>query len=83
MGSCSFRDFEEVCKRIGLTRYYKTNGEMWKGVDATGNTIVCTIHSHTGGRDINDRTFYEMIKQLKFKDEQDFKDFLGNKKRLR
>lgn len=83
MGSCSFRDFEEVCRRLSLTKIKKTNGDMWKGIDAKGQPILCTVHKHASGRDINDRTFHEMIKQLGFKDESDFKDFLNNKKRVR
>ena len=83
MGSCSFRDFEEVCKRLGLIRYEKTKGSLWEGIDTSGNYLSCMVHTHAGGRDIKDGTFHSMIKQLGFKDERDFKSFLADKKRGR
>jgi len=83
VGTCSFKEIEEVCKRLGLTRYPKKKGIEWKGMDANGKLLSVIMHMHSGGRDIADGTFYSMIRGLDFKNEQDFKDFLSDRKRTR
>lgn len=83
MGTCSFREVREVCKRLGLTCIQKKNGEYWSGLDIDGNLLYTILHEHAGGRDIPDGTFRTIVRQLGFADEQDFKDFLSNKKRKR
>jgi hypothetical protein len=83
MGTCSFKDMQEVCKRLGLTCCPKKKGELWKGIDANGNLLIIVLHIHAEGRDIPSGTFHQMVIALAFKDEQDFKNFLDDKKRLR
>jgi hypothetical protein len=83
MGTCSFRDFEDACKRLGLKRKELGRRFVWEGFDIKGNFLYVAIHKHTDGRGIPNGTFNAMLKQLKFKNEQDFKDFLSNKKRRR
>ena len=83
MGTCSFRDMEEACKRLGLVRHKTKNGEIWMGADMNGAALATVIHMHAGGRDIPSGTFHQMIRDLGFKDEMDFKDFIGNKRRVR
>jgi hypothetical protein len=83
MGTCSFKDFEEVCGRLGLTKYQTKKGEIWEGLDTNGNLLRAAIHKHAGGKDIPNGTFHSMIKDLGFENEKDFKDFINNKKRNR
>lgn len=83
MGTCSFREIREVCKRLGLSCCPKKKGEEWKGLDANGKLLSIILHEHAAGRDIPDGTFHTIIKQLCFTDEEDFKGFLTNKKRTR
>lgn len=83
MGTCSFRDFEEVCKRLGLEKKLTKKGAAWEGIDSNGQYLRTTVHKHADGDDIAPGTFHAMVKQLGFANEQDFKDFLANKKRKR
>lgn len=83
MGTCSFRELREVCKRLGLTCTPKKKGEEWNGLDINGNYLSTILHEHAAGRDIPDGTFRTIVRQLGFANEQDFKDFLTNKRRKR
>ena len=83
MGTSSFRDFEEVCRRLGLIKTITKKGETWDGLDNSGNYLRVSIHKHAGGKDIPTGTFRRMIRDLDFNDENDFRDFWNNKKRRR
>lgn len=83
MGTCSFREVREVCKRLELTCTQKKKGEDWSGLDINGNFLSTILHEHAGGRDIPDGTIRTIVRQLGFSNEQDLKDFLSNKKRKR
>jgi len=81
MGTCSFRDFEEVCRRLGLLCRVTGKGYIWEGIDQAGNLLRVSIHKHAGGRDIPAGTFHSMVKELGFANEQEFYRLLNNKRK--
>ena len=83
MGTCSFREFDEVCIRLGLIKQISKKGELWEGLDMNGKYMRVVIHKHSGGKDIASGTFHNMVKDLGFNGEQDFYDFIRDKKRRR
>lgn len=83
MGTCSFKDFEEVCVRLGLSQSQTKKGVIWEGLDINGQLLRVAIHKHSSGKDIPSGTFHNMVKDLGFQNEKDFLDFLNNKKRRR
>jgi hypothetical protein len=74
----SFRDFERVCKSLGLVSSSK-KGTIWAGINRlTGIPVFICIHKHAGGRDISTGLFDRYIKALGFKNAQEFYDYLNS-----
>ena len=78
MPTCSFRDLAAVCKALGLTLSIGKKGVVWKGISPINKKPVnFCIHEHAGGRDLPTGTFNSYIKQLGFKNYDEFKEYLG------
>ncbi|NLG80100.1 MAG: hypothetical protein GX492_09850 [Firmicutes bacterium] len=74
MGTCSFRDFERVCRILGLkpTR----GGTVWEGTDPGGAYRRVAIHAHSKGKDIPTGTFHRMLRDIGLRDEAEFRQVL-------
>lgn len=74
MGTCSFRDFERVCRILGLkpTR----GGTVWEGTDPGGAYRRVAIHAHSKGKDIPTGTFHRMLWDIGLRDEAEFRQVL-------
>ncbi|WP_157872728.1 hypothetical protein [Desulfoscipio gibsoniae] len=77
MGTCSFRVFIKVCKKLGLQKRKMGNRFVWEGIDHKGQYRQVSIHIHAEGRDIPSGTFNKMVKDLGFESEEEF--FMYNK----
>lgn len=67
-----------VCKALGLTSEQRKKGHMWTGITSIGTEPVrIMIHDKAGGRDIPDGTFNSYVKELGFKNSQEFFDYLN------
>lgn len=79
MPTCSFRDLERVCAALGLECRQAKKGTVWKGVSPfTGAPIApISIHDHAGGKDVPDGTLGKYIKELGFKNIEQFRDYLN------
>jgi hypothetical protein len=77
--TCSFRDLARVCKALGLTPYQGKKWVIWKGISPINNQpVVFCIHEHAGGRDIAIGIFNSYIKQLGFRNFDEFNNYLKN-----
>lgn len=77
MPTCSFRDLAKVCQALGFTATQGKKGVIWKGISPLNKLpITICIHEHTGGRDIPTGTFNSYLKQLGFKNFDEFNDYL-------
>ncbi|KJS14829.1 MAG: hypothetical protein VR69_16290 [Peptococcaceae bacterium BRH_c4b] len=79
MGTCSFRVFIMVCKKMGLVQRKTGNSFVWAGIDPQGEYRQVSIHVHVEGRDIPSGTFNKIVKDLGFANEEDFFKFLDSK----
>lgn len=78
MPTCSFRDMASVCKALGLFSYQGKKGTIWKGISPLNNQPVnFCIHEHASGRDIPVGTLDRYIKQLGFKNFDEFNRYLN------
>lgn len=75
MGTCSFRVFVKVCKKMGLEKRETGSRFVWEGIDKNGNYRQVSVHVHAEGRDIPNGTFNKMVKDLGFKSEEEFFKF--------
>jgi hypothetical protein len=75
----SFRDFERVCKSLGLVSSSSKKGTVWAGFNRlTGSPVFLSVHMHAGGRDISTGLFDSYIKALGFKNTKEFDDYLNS-----
>jgi hypothetical protein len=73
--TCSFRDIKRVCHSLGLEPVEKKKGVCWEGISPLNNQFIqIVIHEHASGKDIPIGTLRKYIRELGFKD---FEDFLG------
>ncbi len=72
----SFANLIKVCKAKGLEMTKTKKGEMWKGF-IDGNYVRISIHAHAGGRDVATGTFNTALKDLGFKNAQEYNDYLN------
>lgn len=80
MGTCSFRVFIKVCKKLGLQRGKMGNRFVWEGIDPKGQYRQVSIQVHAEGRDIPSGTFNKMVKDLGFESEEEFFRFYKSNK---
>lgn len=78
MGTCSFRIFVQVCKKMGFEKKRTGNRFVWEGIDRQGNYRQVSVHVHAEGRDIPNGTFNKMVKDLGFAGEEDFFEFYNS-----
>lgn len=75
MATCSFRDLEAVCIALGLKAEQITDGVIYKGF-ANGKFCRIVLHIHARGRDIATGTFVRYVKDLGFKNANEFFDYM-------
>jgi hypothetical protein len=75
----SFRDFERVCKSLGLIPSPAKKGTIWAGINKlTGRQVAFCVHKHANGRDMSDGLFQTYLKALGFKNAKDYYDYLNS-----
>ncbi|MHB1392857.1 MAG: hypothetical protein ACYCYE_07240 [Clostridia bacterium] len=72
----SFRQLEIVCKALGLQCKQTKKGRLWTGV-INGSLVRIAVHPHVEGDDVASGTFNKYVKQLGFKSEKGYFDFLN------
>lgn len=73
----TFKHLEMVCNALGLQCKTTKKGRLWTGV-INGQLVRIAVHPHCEGRDIASGTFNKYVKQLGFKSEAEFIDYLSN-----
>ena len=73
----TYRELEKVCKALGLTPEQKKKGVLWSGM-ANGKYTRVVIHKHCEGRDLKNGILNGYVKELGFKNEQEYYDYLKN-----
>ena len=71
----TFRELEKVCKALGLTLEQKKNGVLWSGM-ANGKFARIIIHKHCEGRDLKNGIINGYVKELGFKNDQEYYNYL-------
>lgn len=80
MPTGSFRDLSRICQALGLEPVQKKKGTGWEGISPFNHQFVqIVIHEYAGGRDIPTGTLQKYIRDLGFKD---FDDYLGYLNRI-
>lgn len=75
MPTCSFRELAKVCKALGLSSVQGKKEVVWKGISPLNNQpVTFCIHEHAGGRDIAIGSFNSYLKQLGFKNYEEFQN---------
>ena len=72
----TFRDFIRVCKALGLKLKALRNDIMYSGY-VNGKYCSIPIHKHAEGRDIATGTFNGYVKELGFKNTQEYFEYLN------
>ena len=76
MPTISFRDFDKVCLLLGLEKKISKKGHIWNGISSINEEYVrIAVHLHSGGRNIPTGTLISNIKELGFKDYNEFQDY--------
>jgi hypothetical protein len=78
MPTISFRELDKVCLSLGLEKKMTKKGHIWKGISPiNGEYVRISVHLHSRGRNIPTGTLMYNIKELGFKDFQDFQAYLN------
>jgi len=71
----TYRELDKVCKALGLTCKEIKKGHLWGGL-LGDNYVRIIVHTHNEGRDIATGLLRNYIKQLGFKSEQEYYDYI-------
>lgn len=77
MATSSFKDFEKVCKALGLNAREGKNSTTYTGTGYDGSLVRTSVHTHAAGRDIPTGTFRKCIKDIGFKNTDEYYEFLA------
>ena len=75
IASCSFRQLIKVCEGLNLQCKNGKKGLIYYGL-IDGEMVRISIHVHAEGRNIATGTFRNYVKDLKFKNEEEFFNYL-------
>ena len=73
----TYRELEKLCKALGLIPEQKKKGVLWSGM-ANGKYARVVIRKHCEGRDLKNGILNGYVKELGFKNEQEYYDYLKN-----
>lgn len=71
----TYSDLDKVCKALGLKQKPTKSGYLWRGL-INSNMVRISVHKHSEGRDIPNGTMRTYVKQLGFKSEKEYFDYL-------
>lgn len=71
----TFRDLIRVCEALGLQAKKIRSGILYTGT-ANGKFCTVAIHKHAKGRDIPTGTFLRYVKDLGFKNADEYISFI-------
>ncbi len=71
MATCKFSNLITLCRKLGLEEKKAKSGIIFTGM-INGKMVRICVHQHAGGRDIPTGTFRTYVKDLGFKNVDEF-----------